>query len=1188
MINCRFNILKQIGKGRSEVFLCKDIDLNGREVAVKFLPPNVNEEESKYFRDEFFTLRKLDHPNIIKAFEIGEVVIVDQNDPVQVGSRFISLEYFESTELLSFVEMKEENKLKEILKQLCSVLYYLHQSNYIYYDLKAENILLSVNLNSTKIKLIDLGLAEFSPNQNEHVIKGTAQYIAPELLKKEPHDFKVDLYSLGIILYQIIYGHLPFDNSDELKIYKAQVEEDFNFPESSQFSSGLIEVVKKLLEKDPEKRYRDALQVICDLGFEIDASIYHNFVPAKVFGGRQDFMNILTAFINDKESSEVFSVKGFDGAGKSALLNKIYEVFTNSILISNTQGTSGINLIKHIIKRLIFTGSVFFNLNDNEKEQILSFITKSEKNYLDELHSIISIMTNRSQFVVLIDDYNLFDSLAKEVITELIPVFQVNGIKVIVSEASDFDYTSDKINNLREVLVGSFTQKQLNHYLELAFYELFPRELANDLILRFADLLPGNLIDFIKDLINLQIILFDKDGVTVNENLEKISGIEGSMSGIYNLRLSNLKPGDIGTAKVISAFEGSVEQNSLSKLLNIDHTRLEEILSDLQINNVIQPFGANNVPVIVSDGLKKHIYSLVKNKEKLHASLAESIAKKLPGFSRNEFARQYELADNFEKAYSIWNEEIDSAQKLSAYSYIKSILLHLLELPLTDIIKNELNYKLAEILYKLSDYNTAANVIGQIEIESLPKDKLLELYIMKGNAMRYSGKIEEGKELIKSLIPKVEDEHRKSKLLVEIAYAKFDLNHFDEAAKMSYEILERQHVTDEDKGRLYNLLGMCSYYNDNDFKSALSKFQKTLEYYTKIGLKNKIAAIEVNMGVMYNIIGDKKNAEASWSRALELNRSVGNISQEGTLLINNGTYYFDELEFEKAIEYYKRAHNIFLSLGGKVNEGIALSNLGEVYFTICEYQNSFEVLAEAKILFEKLDNIEELIPVLVLLCRFYFTIGDYKQIEPLYESATSLIGNSQLDNKYTNELLLIKNLMLIAEEKEIKVSDLETIRDNYLEKEDFKNYVTVNTILLNYLIKLELFGKAIEELNNNSFIEVSKQNNIFEANREYLYGIISSIHVTDDTLLPIEHFEKAYELLSDESIVELTWKVLFALFETYNERGNFNKAKNFIIYARDLIYLIAENIETTQFKTAYLQKEERRTAIEILEKLHNV
>jgi serine/threonine-protein kinase len=1187
MINCRFEILKQIGKGRSEVFLCKDINFNGREVAIKFLSPNVNEEELKYFRDEFFTLRKLDHPNIIKAFEIGEVVVVDKDDPVQVGSNFILLEYFESTELLSFGELKEENKLKEILKQLCSVLYYLHQSNYIYYDLKPENILVSVNPNSTQIKLIDLGLAEFSPNQNEHAIKGTAQYIAPELLKKDPHDFRVDLYSFGILLYEIIYGHLPFDDSDELKIYKAQVEEDFNFPESSQFSPGLIEIVKKLLEKDPEKRYRDAIQVICDLGFEIDASIYHNFVPAKVFGGRQDFVNILTAFINDKKSSEVFSVKGFDGAGKSALLNKMYEVFTNSILISNTQGISGINLIKHFIKRIIFTGSVFFYLNDNEKEQILSFITKSEKDYLDELHSIISIITNRSQFVVLIDDYNLFDSLAKEVISELIPVFQVNGIKVIVSEASDFDYTSDNINNLREVLVGSFTQRQLNEYLELAFYELFPRENVSDLILRFADLLPGNLIDFIKDLINLQIILFDKDGITINENLEKISGIEGSMSGIYDLRLSNLKPDDISAAIVISAFEGSVEQNSLSRLLNIDHTKLEEILFNLQINNVIQPFGVNTVPVIASDGLKKHIYSLVNNKEKLHASLAESIATKLPGFSRNEFARQYELTGNYENAYLIWNEEIDNAQKLSAYSYIKSILLHLLELPLSDIVKNEVNYKLAETLYKISDYNAAINIIDKIKIESLPKDKLLELYIMKGSAMINGGKIEEGKELIKSLIPKVEDEYRKGKLLVEIAYAKFDLNHFDEAAEMCNEILKKQKVNSEDRGRIHNLLGMCIMFQNQDPQKAMKELLITLEYFKSENLINKLAAAEANLGVINNILGNYEKAEEHWDKALKLNSSVGNLNQEGILLINYGVYNYEHLNFEKAIEYYQRADRIFTSLGSN-SKGIALSNLGEVFLTTCEYQNAFEALDEAKSIFEDAANIEELIPVLVLLAHFHFTIGNLKELTNLNIETLKLLENSDVKVKYNSEIMILNNLSLIANGKEIKIEELKAFRDDYFDKGDLKNYATVNLILLNYLIQSKKISEAIDELNKLRFIEVCEKNNIYNASREYLLGEVSASNGLNDSSSSIEHYEKAYALLAEESIVELTWKVLFALAETYNERGNFDKAKNFIIYARDFIYLIAENIETTHFKTAYLQKEERRTAIEILEKLNNV
>ncbi len=1185
MINFRFEIVKQIGKGRSEVYLCKDLDFNGSEVAVKFLSPKAEREEIVAFRNEYFTIRKLDHPNIMEAFEIGEVVTTDDHNPISLGSKYIVQEYFNSTGLLDRSFVNNEDLFKEVLKQICSVLFYLHQSNYIYYDLKPENILISSEEGSSQIKLIDMGLVEFIPFRKERTVKGTAEYIAPELLKKEPHDYRVDLYSLGILLYQFIYGRLPFDNTDEIKIYKAQVEEEFEFPEGNGFNSDLINVCKKLLEKDPDKRYKHTLEVITDLGFEIDSSLYHNFVPARIFCGRGGFNNILSTYIQDKASSEVFSIKGFDGSGKSSIVDHLYEKYPGSILINNTKGITGIELIKYIIKRMIFSPSVLTNLNETEKEKLIHFTSKEEKYFLEDLNSIVSTLTEKTQFLLLIDDFNLFDPFVQEVILELIPIFQINGSKVIISEASDFDYVSDKVNNVRELMMGPFTENQLSEYLDLAYYSKFPFKDVKNLILEFADLLPGNIIGFLKDLITLKVLIYSKAGVGLSENRDKLTQIEGSLSAVYNLRLEKLTSQELNTVKAISCFEINLDADTLSKLLKIDKLGLSNIFVNLQFNNIILPFSVNPVLVIASEGLKKHIYSLIEEKELFHRLLAESIAENLPEFNRSEFARQYELANDFEKALSIWNKEINSAFSLSAFSYARKLLNHLLELPIKESLKNDIRYKLVKTLYKLSDHNAALDAISGINIELMDQSKTLELYIMKGSSLVGMGNLEEGKELIESLIPKVNDEKRKSTLFVEIAYAIFDLNDFNGAVNLCNEILVRPEISDEDYGRIYNLLGMCSYYKDNDFESALSKFQKALDYYSKVGLKSKIAAIEVNIGVMYNIIGDKKNAEASWKRALEINRSVGNISQEGYLLLNNGAYYLDELEFDKSIEYYKRAHNIFLSLGSKINEGIVLSNLGEVYLITCEYQNSFDVLEEAKVIFQELENVEELIPVLVLLCQFYFTLGDYKEIESLYNNTLSLIEKFKLEDKYENDLMLMRNILLIAEGKEIEITDLETIRSNYLEKEDFKNYVMVNTILLNYLIKLELFAKAEEELNEKTFVKVSKKNNIFEANREYLLGVFSSKYVTDDTLSAFEHFERAYELLSRESIVELTWKVLYSLAMEYSRRGNMNKAKNFIIYSRDLIFLIAENIESTSFKTSYLQKEERRYSIEQLEKL---
>ena len=204
MINTRYEIIKKLGEGRSSVYLCTDVEFPGKEYAIKILPVGVNQIERMNFIKEYFVLRKLEHPYIIKPFGMGTVVHKDNEKDIDIGSPFITLEYFNGNELLDSEEIYKEPNLREIVKQICSILYYLHQSKYIYYDLKPENILISFTGTNPEIRLIDLGLAEYSPSTSEFEIKGTAHYIAPELLKKESHNNSVDFYSLGIILYRIL------------------------------------------------------------------------------------------------------------------------------------------------------------------------------------------------------------------------------------------------------------------------------------------------------------------------------------------------------------------------------------------------------------------------------------------------------------------------------------------------------------------------------------------------------------------------------------------------------------------------------------------------------------------------------------------------------------------------------------------------------------------------------------------------------------------------------------------------------------------------------------------------------------------------------------------------------------------------------------------------------------------------
>jgi hypothetical protein len=108
-----------------------------------------------------------------------------------------------------------------------------------------------------------------------------------------------------------------------------------------------------------------------------------------------------------------------------------------------------------------------------------------------------------------------------------------------------------------------------------------------------------------------------------------------------------------------------------------------------------------------------------------------------------------------------------------------------------------------------------------------------------------------------------------------------------------------------------------------------------------------------------------------------------------------------------------------------------------------------------------------------------------------------------------------------------------------------------------------------------------------EAEREYFLGIISQSYASDKLLPPLEHFEKAYELVKDESVAEITWKILLALSELYIERGNLSKAKVYTIYGKELIYFISENIEMPRLRAAYLKQNERLKAIQKFESFYS-
>ena len=1181
MINKRYIVSKKLDEGRSKVFNVIDTEFPEREVAAKFLPSSASSQEKEFFREEYFILQKLDHPNIIKSFELSSVLIKDEDEEseIEIFSPFITMEYFPSIPLLGYSGLKEEKKLNQIVKQICSVLYYLHQSNYIYYDLKAENILVAESNGNPIIKLIDLGFSRNVLSSYNRDIQGTPYYIAPELLKNEQHNHKVDFYSLGMLLYRIVYAKFPFVSETELDIYKAHIEEEFVLNPSI-YSKKLISVIAKLIKKNPEDRYDNALQIILDLQLPIDFEIVKDLVPAKVFSDRKDAFNILNTYLNDKTSNEVFTVTGFDGSGKTSLLLEIFRQKQFSVYIENTKVKTGLEAVKYIFHKIILTEAVYNEKADEYSEIIKNVFDKSLQSFFESVKKIFNTLPTGVNLTVLLDDYNLYDDFTRESLTDMIRIFQVKGIKIILTESSDFDHSSASLNNRCDIQLNQFTDHQLSEFLDLSYSPSFPKNELQKYVLLYSDLQPGNIKQFIKDLILLKVINFNNAKVSFESNEEVILALQSSHEELYRMRLSNLNSIELKLTQIISAFEISVEQTVLAALLDVSHEVLKSILNELEKKNIIDSLSLSNAPRINSFNFKKYVYSTINNRIKFHIVLANSIKKLFADFNLMELARQFELANEHEQSVEFLKKEILQAEEINAYAYKRSLLEKALRFNIKERTLTELTFELVKTLYKLSHYKVALETIYRLNSSKFSN----ELQFIKGSSLIGLRKLEEGKSILLQLQSTVDDIKLKQKILVELAYVEFDLNNVDEAEGYCKRLLENQKLEDEEKEKCYNLLGLVEIQFRNNPEKALKKFILAEQCYSSQKMANRIVRIKVNIGNIYNIIGEKINAEKYWNNAIELNRTIGNLEQEAHVLINYGIFYQENFDFEKAKECWISSEKISVTLGNQDKIGISLSNLGEVYIQTCDYQNAYDSLNKSLNIFSGLKNKDEAMSVLFLLGKLWFTLGESEELKKIsnqYEYFLMAEENNSEKNTLNFSYLNLL-LKLNTNESFDPGNDLSPILQKANSISEQNLYVESIILSVEKLIILQEYDKALTYLEDKDFIKYIQQNVIFKAQREFLFGKIAYHTQSENLKSPIEYFERAYNLIEDVSINELTWKVLFTIAETYWERGNFHKAKKPRHYAFELINMIGENITSRKIRSAYFNHPERKKVLEKL------
>lgn len=256
-----YRIVEKIGAGgMGEVYLAEDTKLK-RRVALKFLPAHLSGDpdfKTRFVREAEATA-KLNHPNTITIYEVSEYN----------GRPFLAMELVEGQSLRDLAKGKElsVDKIIELAIQICDGLGAAHDNKVVHRDIKPSNIVIDAY---GRPKILDFGLAAIEGG--EQLTKtgstlGTVRYMSPEQIQGEAVDQRSDLFSLGVVLYELITGRTPFERENEAATLKSIAQDNFEplGRYKSDIPDGLQRIISKLLEKNPSHRYQHANGVISDL-----------------------------------------------------------------------------------------------------------------------------------------------------------------------------------------------------------------------------------------------------------------------------------------------------------------------------------------------------------------------------------------------------------------------------------------------------------------------------------------------------------------------------------------------------------------------------------------------------------------------------------------------------------------------------------------------------------------------------------------------------------------------------------------------------------------------------------------------------------------------------------------------------------------------------------------------------------
>lgn len=1216
MINHRYNVLRKLGEGGSgEVFLVEDSLKQRQQLAMKILHPADSSDDSadEQFRNEVSVLATLHHPNLVRMFDFG--VVHHATEPAQKGRRFFTMEHLEGQNALQWCQSLRSDEervihIGHILLQTLGVLSYIHRQGILHFDIKPENLLLIPAAGEEGglplMKLVDFGFSVKQEHPLDLPLRGTVEYTAPELLRHEAFDHRIDLYSLGATLFHLIEDRCPFEARDPVELIKKVLTTQPDFQRSSQeIYSQFVLLMRNLLEKDPARRFPSAKEAARPL---LSAGQQSNILPFELavkplFVDREKEKEQIGSAIALLERGRgdmgvvAFAITGPEGIGKTALLTELVRYAKTKDIpvleVSITQRDVPFGSIRSLL--LLLRAEV---LSRSEDGQLLAAkhidvidgglgqnAMKLQGEWMQEREKVIEAQArfiHQSSFLfpfmIVVDNADQLDAESAAVLRVASRDAQPGRFLLLASERGD----GNVLGLVRRIQLGEL---EAGNVSEMATSVLSSTMVGEAIGSRVYQLYGGSPYLIVEVLHSAGILL----PADLPAESSAMSGLVESVihrlpRDIDQFLLNRYKSVNRGlqlTLDILSFFETPVNLELLQALLPFQRQRTSEYVSSLEADGLIILHEDGRRCSMRHEKLKTIIYSaLNQNRQDVHFFIASTMESFLRLWSFSDLQEvAYQYIEGGRPAEGIrWLEKAgDEAMRIAAYRRAKE-LYNKAALLVSDSGAEQLNrfrVKLARATLDSGEYREAIYKANELlKGDSLEDTLELTLHKIAGLAQSRLGEFEDSKKHISRALVCSTDEKEKLELQQELVGIDIALGNYSDAERTSLTQLDHaRHLEGQlVVASIYTDLGITTFLQDL-FDRSVGYFQEAMRIYSDSKKYAYLADAMMNVGNVMSAKGDIVTAIDYWNKSLALSLEYGTLNQQAQIKNNLGIAHYKLRRYDEAKTFYGDARNIFARIESKQGTTFVLTNLGDACFAECEYEKALVAWGEALASYREMDDARGLLETILQLAQVRLVLGDRDLAARGLDEAEALMSERSLET-FRAQLHFHRGTLMMLMDNLEEARKLFTAATSSLQE----GAETERKLLLmirraecdyrsgNYKQAVPLAQEALQCAEKDSKPQIVGEASLLLG----MIAKISSQNVSEKALMCLK---RGMEAIAKEPITELTWKLAFALGREFHERGQREKAKECFLKAMVVLQFILGQFKSPELKKKYLVAE---------------